>query len=191
MHASRSRTLLAAVIVLTAVGCSNTVVNTGDDTRQTEAAPPTASTRPSNDKLVNAFDFYTDATGHTGYYFTPPSAGWRCVIVPRAWAGCQSTSGGIGITGAPTSVTDDQGQTATPNSIVVRTEGDPQFASMPADRFTPTPGPAKTLPLNKVLAAAGFRCNVQEAGISCLSEQTDKGFTFSSSGAGWQYTDVP
>ena len=46
--------------------------------------------------------------------------------------------------------------------------------------------------LDKILAAAGFRCNVQQqTGISCTSDETDKGFTFSTSGAGWQYTDVP
>lgn len=167
-------------------------MTTGEDTQPPEApVAPTSSTRPSNDKLVNAFDFYADTDGRAGYYFTSPSGSWRCVIVPRTWAGCQSTGGGIGVAGAPASVTDDQGQTATPNSIVVRTLGDPQFASVASDQFKQTPGPAKTLQFNKILAAAGFRCNVQDVGISCLSEETDKGFTFSSAGVSWQYTDVP
>jgi hypothetical protein len=43
-----------------------------------------------------------------------------------------------------------------------------------------------------ILAAAGFRCNVQEAtGVSCLSEFSDKGFTFSADGFAPQYTDFP
>jgi hypothetical protein len=186
--------MIAAAVVVAAVGCSSQIVNTGDTTQQTEPpSVPTSSTRPSNDKLVNAFDYYTSSDGRAGYYFTTPSASWRCVIVPRTWAGCQSAASptSIGIQGAPQSVTDDQGKTATPNSIVVRTEGDPQFASLPSDQFKLVPGPAKTLQFNKILAAAGFRCNVQEVGVSCISEETDKGFTFSATGATWQYSDVP
>lgn len=182
---------VVAAAALALMGCSNTVVNTGETT---PAGPPTAvptTTRPSNDKLVNAFDFYSRTDGHTGYHFTTPSGSWRCVIVPRTWAGCQSTGGGTGIAGAPQSVTDDQGRAVAPNAIVVRTFGDAQFASVPADDFTQVAGTAETLPFGKVLAAAGFRCNVQEIGIACISEQTDKGFTFSSAGVNWQYTDVP
>lgn len=179
-------------MVAVAVGCSSPIVNNGDNGQQTEAPPAASSTRPNNDKLVNAFDFFADtAIGDGGYYFTSPSGSWRCVIVSRTWAGCQSTGGNLGIAGAPASVTDDRGQTAAPNAIVVRYQGDPQFASVPAEAFKPSSGTAKTLPLNKILAAAGFRCNVQDAGVSCMSEQTDRGFTFSATGAGWQYTDVP
>ena len=157
------------------------------------APPPTSSTRPSNDKLVNAFDYYarTDED-HAGYYFVSPSGSWRCVIVPRTWAGCQSSGGGLGVAGAPQRVADDNGQSVAPNVILVRTEGDPQFASVDAALFKPPTGTPKTLPFNKILAAAGFRCNVQqEAGISCASDETNQGFTFSASGAAWQYTDVP
>jgi hypothetical protein len=184
----------AAVLALTA--CSNPIVTTSDTGQQT--APPlaaTTSTRPSNDKLVNAFDFYTRIDDvHSGYYFTSPSGSWRCVIVPRTWAGCQSSTGTgrIGVTGAPQTVTDDNGQSAAPNSIVVRTQGDPQFAAIPADQFKQPSGTTKPLPFNKILAAAGFHCNTQqEIGISCVSEQTGKGFTFSNTGVSWQYTDVP
>ena len=53
------------------------------------------------------------------------------------------------------------------------------------------PGPAKVLQFNRILAAAGFRCNVQESGVSCLSELSGKGFTFSADGYTPQYTDVP
>ena len=58
--------------------------------------------------------------------------------------------------------------------------------------FSLDPGPAKVLPFNRILAVAGFRCNVQEAaGVSCQSEFTGKGFTFSPDGFVPQYTDVP
>ncbi|MCX2934486.1 hypothetical protein ORI20_29910 [Mycobacterium sp. CVI_P3] len=184
----------AAAAALTA--CSNPIITT-DDTNQQTAPPATTapSTRPSNDKLVNAFDYYTRTDDiHAGYYFTSPSGSWRCVIVPRSWAGCQSSSGTgrIGIKGAPPSVTDDTGASAAPNSIVVHTLGEARFAAVPTAQFKPPSGTTKTLPYNKILAAAGFRCNAQqEVGISCLSEQTSQGFTFSDSGASWQYTDVP
>jgi hypothetical protein len=191
--ASRIATIVA-VALLAATGCESPISVSNDTNQQLPPAPaPTSSTRPSNDKLVNAFDYYarTDED-NAGYYFVSPSGSWRCVIVPRTWAGCQSSGGGLGVTGAPRPVTDDSGQSVAPNSILVRTEGDPQFASVKADLFTPPTGAAKTLPFDKVLAAAGFRCNVgQEAGISCVSDHTDKGFTFTTSGAGWQYTDVP
>ena len=39
---------------------------------------------------------------------------------------------------------------------------------------------------------AGFRCNVHEAsGISCMSELSGKGFTFSAEGYITTYIDVP
>jgi hypothetical protein len=184
----------AAVLALTA--CANPIVTTNDTTQQTApSAPATVSTRPSNDKLVNAFDYYLRLDDvRSGYYFASPSGSWRCVIVPRTWAGCQSSTGTgrIGVTGAPQTVTDDTGQNVAPNSIVVRTQGDPQFAAVPVDQVKQPTGTAKTLPFNKILAAAGFRCNVQkETGISCLSEETGKGFTFSNTGVNWQYIDVP
>jgi len=184
----------AAVLAL--AGCANPIVNTKETDQQTaSAAPTTSSVRPSNDKLVNAFDYYLriDDT-HSGYYFTSPSGSWRCVIVPRTWAGCQSTAGTgrIGIAGAPQTVTDDAGQSVAPNAVVVSTQGDPAFAAVPADQVKQPSGTTKPLPFNKILAAAGFRCNTQqEVGISCVSEETGKGFTFSNTGINWQYTDVP
>ena len=97
MRASRAWLVPAAILVAVAAGCSNTVVNTGEKAEQTEAPPPAAPTRPSNDKLVNAFDFFADTPiGDGGYYFISPSGAWRCVIVARMWAGCQSAGKGTG-----------------------------------------------------------------------------------------------
>lgn len=193
MRASRTTTI-AAVAVLAAAGCSSPISISNDTNQQLPPPPPpTPSTRPSNDKLVNAFDYYTRTDeDHAGYYFVSPSGSWRCVIVPRTWAGCQSSGGGLGIAGAPQSVTDDSGRSVAPNAILVRTEGNARFASVDAGLFRPPTGTAKTMPFNMILAAAGFRCNVQQqAGISCVSDETGNGFTFSTSGAVWQYTDVP
>ena len=63
---------------------------------------------------------------------------------------------------------------------------------MTPPRFAPSPGPATLLPFNRILAVGGFRCNVQQtSGVSCLSESSGKGFTFSEDGFTAVYTNVP
>ena len=58
--------------------------------------------------------------------------------------------------------------------------------------FSLTSGPANVLPFNRTLIAARFRCNIQEeTGVSCVSEQSGNGFTFSADGFAPQYTEVP
>jgi hypothetical protein len=172
------------------------VVNTGDAPAPTQggaAAPPPPSKRPSNENLANAFDFYAESNGRMGYYFTSPSKRWTCAIFPREEAGCQSSTGSaIPVKGAPASVTDAQGKDKAPNAIRVERETDAGFGSLDPPGYTLVPGPPVVLPFKKVLIVAGFRCNVQEAsGISCLSELTGKGFTFSADGYTLQYTDLP
>ena len=191
------RGLSAATIASVALaGCSGaTVIDTGEPPAQTavaQTAPP--STPPSNAHLVNAYDYVGHAGETTGYYFTTPSGKWRCAILAHTKAGCQASSSwrsGLGITGEPDSVPDAAGQDATPNAIVVDREGDPQFVALEQPDFWLDPGPANALQFNRILAAAGFRCNVQESGVSCQSETTGKGFTFSAEGFTPQYTDVP
>jgi hypothetical protein len=77
------------------------------------------------------------------------------------------------------------------NAIVVDRDGDPQFVALDQPEFSLDSGTAKALPFNRILAAAGFRCNVQESGVSCQSDASGKGFTFSAEGFTPQYTDVP
>ncbi|HEX2212148.1 MAG TPA: hypothetical protein VHH12_01525, partial [Mycobacterium sp.] len=48
-----------------------------------------------------------------------------------------------------------------------------------------------TTPFNRILVAAGFRCNVQESGVSCMSEASGKGFSFAPEGFVPHYTEVP
>ena len=174
--------------MLAIAGCSDVaVVNTGEPpTKTATAAPPaTPSASPSNAHLVNAFDYVAHVGDITGYYFTTPSGKWRCAILTHAKAGCQASSGwqsGVGVEGEPDST----------NAIAVDRDGDPQFVALEQPEFWLVPGPAKALPFNKILAAAGFRCNVQESsGVSCLSETSGKGFTFSADGFTPHYTDVP
>lgn len=75
--------------------------------------------------------------------------------------------------------------------MLIDRHGDAQFVKADPDSYTVTPGPAATLPFGRVLMVAGFRCNVQEAtGISCASETSARGFTFSADGYLPVYTDV-
>lgn len=142
--------------------------------------------------LVDGSGYAAEVNGRTGYYFSTPSGRWRCAILPRDKAGCQSASGlsTIAITGAPTAVPNGSGGTTTPNAIAVDRDHDAGFIALTEPEFS-VDG-AKTLPFGKVLAVAGFRCNVQESsGISCVRELTGKGFTFSGETFTPQYTDIP
>jgi hypothetical protein len=173
------------------------VVNTGEPPAATQVTPSTAPPPPppTNAHLANAFDFAAATEAGTAYYFTTPSGRWACAILPRVKAGCQLASGSgsaLGITGEPESVPNAAGEAVTPNAVAVDREGDAQFVALDQAEFTPEPGPAKVLEFNRILAAAGFRCNVQEQfGVSCISELSGKGFTFSADGLLPQYTDVP
>ena len=91
----------------------------------------------------------------------------------------------------PDTVTDAAGEEAPPNAIVIEPQGDAHFAAVDAAEFSP-PEPANVLPFNRTLVVARFRCNIQEAaGVSCLSEESGAGFTFSADGFVPQYTEVP
>jgi hypothetical protein len=181
--------------LLAVAGCSNVrVVNTGEppadtvtNTATTPQLPPTSIAH-----LVDAFDYVAHPNDEAGYYFTTPSGGWDCAILPRVMAGCQSTGGGLGIAGEPDTVPDAAGEPTTPNAIVIEPEGDVRFAALDQPGLSLTPGPANVLEFNRTLIAARFRCNVQEElGVSCLSEQSGKGFTFSEEGFAPSYTEVP
>ncbi|OBG86401.1 hypothetical protein A5699_21645 [Mycobacterium sp. E802] len=174
-------------------GCaSETVINTDDAAPppavSTTAAPPVFSTA----HLVNAADYALEVDGRKGYYFSTPSGRWRCAILPRDRAGCQQANGtsAIGVTGAPTEVPDPTGGTAVPNALVLGQDTDAYFAALTEPDFAQSE--AVVLPFGKVLAVAGFRCNVQEqSGVSCVRELTGRGFTFSAEGYTQHYTDVP
>lgn len=187
--------LVAATFVV--AGCSSgRVVNTDDSPAATPTSTtgaPTTPPRTNNDQLANAFTYYAESQGRAGYFFTSPSKRWVCAIFPRESAGCQSATGStIAITGAPKTVPDAQGEDTTPSAIEVGRSFDPRFAALDPPAYDLDPGPAVELPFNEVLIVAGFECNVQEAtGISCLSELTGKGFTFSSDSYAFQYTDLP
>ena len=173
-----------AATVWAIAGCTGpTVINTGDAPGSTApATSPAPSTRPDNARLVNAYDYVAHVGDTTGYYFVTPSRKWRCAILTHDRAGCQAASNwrsGLGVKGEPDAT----------NAIVVDEQGDPQFVALDAPDFWLQPGPANALPFAKILAAAGFRCNVSDAGVACQSDVSGKGFTFSADGFTPQYTD--
>jgi len=106
-------------------------------------------------------------------------------------AGCESADYervAVGIAGQPDVMVD--GEPTTPNAIVVDRDHDAAFVVLPRSQFAIDD--AEVLPFGKVLAVAGYRCNVQEeTGVSCVRELSGKGFTFSGDGYSLQYTDVP
>ncbi|WNG85207.1 hypothetical protein C6A87_014605 [Mycobacterium sp. ITM-2016-00317] len=193
------RSVIPALLVGTALlgtACSGpTVVNTDDAARAPATPAPTVTTtRPSNVHLADAHDYAAEVDGRTGYYFTSPSGRWECAILPRVRAGCQNAQNAarIGIGPAPDEVPGADGEPGPPTAVVVDRTADPHFVALEPREFGLEARPAAVLPFNRVLAAAGFRCNVQEAvGISCLSELSGKGFTFSSDSYTASYTDVP
>jgi hypothetical protein len=190
----RAITLVSSAL-LALTGCtSEGVVNT-DEPRptipvETAAGPELPPTNSAH--LANAFDYVAHPDDQAAYYFATPSGRWQCAILPRDKAGCQGTGGGVtSIAGAPDTVPDAAGEETPPNAIVIEPEGDAHFAALDARAFS-APEPAKVLPLNRTLIVARFRCNIQEeTGVSCLSEESGAGFTFSADGFEPQYTEVP
>jgi hypothetical protein len=185
-----------SAVLLAVAGCSEVrVVNSQDPRPDPGTNTTTAPQLPPIDTehLANAFDYVAHPTDEqAAYYFTAPSGRWQCAILPRDMAGCQSTGGTLGVAGAPATVPDAAGAETAPNAIVIEPDGEPQFKVLDRPGFTLVPGPAKVLPLNRTLIAARFRCNVQEAtGVSCMSEQSGKGFNFSADGFQPTYSEVP
>ncbi len=186
-------TLISAAVVVVA-GCSGVRVVNTDEPRP--AAPTNTVRAPqlpptNNAHLVDAFDYVAHPNDEAGYYFTTPSRRWQCAILPRDKAGCQAAGGAMRIAGQPDTVPDAAGEATTPNAIVIESEGDAHFAALDKPEFSP-PGSATVLPFNRTLIAARFRCNVQqETGVSCLSEQSGRGFTFSAEGFQPEYAEVP
>ncbi len=190
-HDARARLASGAAAALLLAGCgSPTIVNTGEPWTPAETSVPAPRLPPyrSNAQLANAADFHA-GTG-LAYHFASPSGRWHCVIVPHDWAGCRAVSAArLPITGVPTAVPGPDGP-ATPDTILIDQTSEVRFAV--TDGVPESPIPIATLPFGAVLAVAGFRCNVQEAsGVSCGSEASGKGFTFSADGYTRVYTDVP
>lgn len=186
---------LTSAALLAVTGCSGVnVVDTGQwETFPTEATPAPPSLPPVDSvHMANAFSFVAYPTELAAYYFATPSGRWQCAILPRDKAGCQATGGrSLSIAGAPDTVTDAEGEDVPPNAVVIDQNGEARFAALDEPGFAP-PESANVLPFNRTLIAARFRCNIQEqTGVSCLSEQSGMGFTFSADEFRPEYTEVP
>ncbi|CAN5336189.1 hypothetical protein BH09ACT8_BH09ACT8_31950 [soil metagenome] len=196
MHSKRYPAAIAVVIAAhTLVACAGNVI-TDDDAapgKPPTGEAPSTTPRPGNANLVDAFDFYAQSDGRPGYLFTTPSGTWRCAIIPHDQAGCRSAKSAmsLGVKGAPQTVADSAGAQVPPNAVVVESNGDAYFTKVDAGVFVRDSGPDQTLQFGQILAAAGFRCNVQDLGISCMSETSKTGFTFSGDGFTPSYTDLP
>lgn len=199
-HAAARMALGVAFVAAALAGCgSPTVVNTGEPWTPVEAPapPPRLPEHTSNRILADASEYYLVAETPKVYRFATPSGRWQCEIVPHASAGCRpATSSTLAITGAPTAVPGPDGEPTAPNTIIIDRSSDVRFVDTATDTEAGTESgtemPSATLPFGKVLQVAGFRCNVQEAtGVSCGSESSGKGFTFSADGYTAVYTDVP
>lgn len=190
----RVLSLISAAALLVA-GCSGERIVNNDEPRP--QGPVTTTTArpappPNSTHLVDAFDYVAHPAGAAVYYFTTPSGRWACAIVPRQKAGCQSAAdwqSSLGITGEPETVPGATGEETTPNALVVDREGDPAFVALDHPEFVLES--ANVLPFNRILVAAGFRCNVQESGVSCMSEASGKGFSFAPEGFVPHYAEVP
>ncbi|MGK2869153.1 MAG: hypothetical protein ACSLFA_21370 [Mycobacterium sp.] len=186
----------SACAVVAIAGCGSPgIVNTGEPWTPAETSAPPAQLPQysSNAQLADASEFYGEVDGQKAYRFVTPSGRWQCVIIPQTSAGCRpATSAQLSISGAPTAVPGADGDTTAPDTIVIDRLSDVGFIAAAPDADTGSTEPMVTLPFGRVLAAAGFRCNVQEAtGVSCGSESSGKGFTFSTDGYTGVYTDVP
>jgi hypothetical protein len=186
------RFLLAFAAVLIPSCTNNTVVNTGESPHTETVATPSPPAGRVDPNLVDAHDYYVVTDGIKGYYFATPSGKWNCAIIPHEKVGCQTAGGqGMGIPGQPTTVQTSGGDTVAPNAIAVGDETEPGFTWIDRPGFALASGKPLVLDFNKTLAAAGFRCNVQQsAGVSCQNETTHKGFTFSGDGFVLHYTPV-
>lgn len=188
---ARRLTVFVMTAALTAACADSVVVDTGEipsHSPTSVSAPPTGRTDPN---LVNAHDYYASTDDVEGYYFTTPSGKWGCAILPRRKAGCQAAGAqSIGVSGGPATVDGPNGKSIAPNAIAVGDDGDPGFVWVEAPGYLLKSGKPMVLDFNKTLAAAGFRCNVQDAGVSCENESTQQGFTFSASGFVPRYSPV-
>ncbi|WP_143536516.1 DUF6636 domain-containing protein [Rhodococcus sp. 05-2254-6] len=160
--------------------------------------PPPSPPPAAAISLVDPATFARGEGGLQGFFFTTPSGLWRCAILADSaqggsddqMAGCQpSSSMPMNVAGAP-SVPDHYSRNATaPNAILVNATEDARFASLSQAlfwRYDTTP----VLPYGQTLSANGFSCNVKESGVSCRSDDSGKGFTFSTGGYQFDYIEA-
>ncbi len=77
-----------------------------------------------------------------------------------------------------------------PNVITIRQSADPSVEWLDQFIWDDADAPS-VLPYGAVLSAGGMSCNVQESVVSCREDTSGKGFSVSTTGYRFAYTDVP
>ena len=184
---------------------------TGGDSAAAEDVPVAreahTSLPPSNEpeevkavpSLVDASTFRSESSGLTGYFFTTPSGTWRCAILIDSaqqgsgseMAGCQpKTSTDLDVAGAPMVPDHGTGTPVAPNAILVNRTDEARFARLSQALFWRMDGVTPVLEYGRTLSADGFSCNVQKTGVSCRSDSSNHGFTFSTDGYRYEYVEA-
>jgi len=209
MRAGTSLLIVCASLLVVVAGCSrvsapiSAIAETTAVPEQSTFEVSTTDALPSPPpaaaiSLVDPATFAWGEGGLQGFFFTTPSGLWRCAILADSaqggsddqMAGCQpSSSMPMNVAGAP-SVPDHYSRNATaPNAILVNATEDARFASLSQAlfwRYDTTP----VLSYGQTLSANGFSCNVKESGVSCRSDDSGKGFTFSTGGYQFDYIEA-
>lgn len=206
----RGRSIGALLVVwaaLTTASCANQVTPTGPDKDALSASATSTPAEAAPDRdattlvpaLVDPAGFQYTSGGQAGYFFTTPSGLWRCAILTASaqsgadtqMAGCQpKTSTDIDVEDAPLVADHGSDNLVRPNAILVNRTDDPRFARLSQALFWRTDGTTPVLPYGQTLSTDGFSCNVQETGVSCRSDTSTRGFSFSTHGFDYRYVEA-
>ncbi|WP_430336251.1 hypothetical protein [Rhodococcus sp. ACT016] len=181
-------------LILASCASESDSATSGDVPSTTEASelsqqPQESETPKPAPSLVDPVEFSFNPRGQlTGYFFTTPTGLWRCAILidsaqqgpDSQMAGCQpKTSTDLNVAGAPLVPDHAPGNPVPPNAILVNRTDEARFARLSQALFWRTDGVTPVLGYGQTLSTDEFSCNVQEAGVSCRSDGSDHGFTFS------------
>lgn len=193
------RFLLAAVpVALVAGACSPspTPPSAPPPSPTITSAPKPTPDRPAG-SLVNPVDYAARDSRYPSWGFVTPSSRWICVIATapsngdRAACAANPDQGPLPVPGIP-SATNNDGTTSSrpPNVMTIRESADPDVEWLDELIWEDAQAPA-VLPYGDVLSAGGMTCNAQEVAVSCREDSTGKGFSLSTTGYRFAYTDVP
>lgn len=160
------------------------------------ASEPATSASPTR-QLATPNDYVSRGSRYPQWGFVTPSSEWMCVIGAypsggdNAACAVSPNQGPLPIADVPfAQAPTGEISSQIPNVISIPESSDPAFRVV-AEPIWSGADPPRELPYDTVLQVGGFSCNVQRAGVSCRSDSTGMGFTFSTKGYELTYTDVP
>ena len=169
---------------------------TGSSTAHSTTVPSSPVAAPDVSRLANADDYLSPASRYPQWGFTTPASPWVCVIATypsngdRAACVMDRDQGPLPFPGVPFARVDADSSDRAPNAIVVYEGADAGFLSL-GQPIWEQGGVIRVLPGGTVLRAGGFSCNAQGSAVSCLNDQTGKGFSVSGSSYQLVYQEVP